>query len=166
MGFVKDRGDEISVSNFELNSTTKSFKPKDKWDSLASDIKKYTDPFIPFLKYLIVLLIAYVFYKKIITPFAEKMLASQENDDDILESMLQGEEVKESDTKLSEMRKRLEEQLNGDGLINEEDIKYDVLVERMRDMISEKPQEIAALFQKLISDELGSEDNQKRDYEG
>lgn len=166
VGFVKDRGDEISVNNFELNSTTKSFKPKDRWETISSDIKKYTDPFIPFFKYLIVLLIAYVFYKKIITPFAEKMLASQESDDDILESMLQGEEVKESDTRLSEMRKRLEEQLTGDGLLNEEDIKYDVLVDRMRDMISEKPQEISALFQKLISDELGSEDAQKREYEG
>ncbi|WP_027327589.1 flagellar basal-body MS-ring/collar protein FliF [Helicobacter pametensis] len=168
VGFDKGRGDEISVSNFELNSTTQSFKPRDKWDDLAQNIKKYIDPFAPLIKYLVVLLIAYIFYKKIITPFAQKMLADRQDDDEILESMLQGEEVKENDSKLSEMRKRVEEQLGGDGLFNEEDIKYEVLVERMRDMISEKPQEVAALFQKLIIDELGMDENSKRDrdYEG
>lgn len=166
VGFDRGRGDEISVSNFELNGATQSFKPRDKWDLVMQEVKKYADPFIPVLKYLIVLLIAYVFYRKIIAPFAEKMLADKQDDDELLESMLQGEEVKEGDSKLSEMRKRVEEQLSGDGLFNEEDIKYDVLVERMRDMISEKPQEVAALFQKLIIDELGSEENPKRDYEG
>lgn len=166
VGFNGERGDEISVSNFELNSTTQSFKPKDKWDSIALAIKKYLDPFIPILKYLLVLLIAFVFYRKIITPFAEKMLADRQNDDEILESMLKGEEVKEGDTQLSEMRKRVEERLSGDMLFNEEDVAYDVLVERMRDMIAEKPQEVASLFQKLIIDELGTEENLKKGNEG
>lgn len=166
VGFDKARGDEISVSNFELNGATQAFKPKDRWDYIVQSIQKYIDPFVPIIKYLIVLLIAYVFYKKIITPFAEKMLSDKQDEDELLESMLHGEEVKENDSKLSEMRKRVEEQLSGDNLFNEEDIKYDVLVERMRDMISEKPQEVAALFQKLIIDELGMDDNSKRDYEG
>lgn len=166
VGFDKGRGDEISVSNFELNSATQAFKPQDKWDALSQEIKKYLDPFAPIIKYLIVFLIAFVFYKKIIAPFAEKMLADKQDDDELLESMLDGEEVRESDSKLSEMRKRVEEQLGGDGLFNEEDIKYDILVERMRDMISEKPQEVAALFQKLIIDELGVEESPKRDFEG
>lgn len=157
VGFDKARGDEISVSNFELNSATQTYKPEDKWESIAGTIKKYTNPFVPILKYLIVLLIAYVFYKKVITPFVEKMLANQEDEEDIIGSELDDEEVKGGDSRLSEMRKRVEEQLGGDALFNEDDIKYDVLVERMRDMISEKPQEIAALFQKLISDELGLE---------
>lgn len=157
VGFDKERGDEISVSNFELNSATQVFKPKDKWDSIVGDIKKYTNPFIPILKYLIVLLIAYVFYKKVITPFVERMLSNQEDEDTDIGSALGDDEVKGTDSKLSETRKRIEEQLGGENLLNEDDIKYDVLVERMRDMISEKPQEIAALFQRLISDELGLE---------
>ena len=103
------------------------------------------------------LLIAYVFYKKVITPFVERMLSNQEDEDTDIGSALGDDEVKGTDSKLSETRKRIEEQLGGENLLNEDDIKYDVLVERMRDMISEKPQEIAALFQRLISDELGLE---------
>lgn len=157
VGFDKERGDEISVSNFELNSASQEFKPKDKWDHVVDNIRKYTNPFVPIVKYLIVLLIAYIFYKKVITPFVEKMLSNQEEEDADIGSALDDDEVKGTDSKLSEARKRIEEQLGAENLLNEEDIKYDVLVERMRDMISEKPQEIAALFQRLISDELGLE---------
>ncbi|ANV97363.1 flagellar M-ring protein FliF [Helicobacter enhydrae] len=159
VGFSKSRGDEISVSNFELNGMSKAYKPKDKWELFVSDLKKYVDPFTPIVKYLIVVLIAFVFYKKVIAPFIERMLSVSNEEDDILQSMLDDEDVKEGDSRLSEMRKRVEEQLSGESLFNEEDVKYDVLVEKMRDLISEKPQEIAALFQKLITDELDIDGN-------
>lgn len=165
VGFDKARGDEISVSNFELNGKTQSFKPRDKWEVITTEMKKYLEPFIPIFKYLLVLLIAYIFYKKVITPFVARMVeANQQEYDDSLESMLQDEEVKESDSRLSEIRKRIEEQIGGDGVLNEEDIKYEVLVERIKDILSEKPQESAALFQKLIDDELGAEDRPRKDF--
>ena len=55
------------------------------------------------------------------------------------------------------MRKRIENQL-GLGSFNEDEIKYDVLLEKIKTMVSENPSEVASLFQTLIHDELGIEE--------
>lgn len=162
VGFNNDRGDEISVNNFELNGTTQSFKPKDKWDNLVAETKKYLEPFFPVFKYLLVLLIIFVFYKKIITPFVEKMLADKQDSEELLESMLKDEEIEDDDAQINEMRRRARERLGDEVSLSEEDVTYEVLLEKMRDMISEKPQEVASLFQKLILDELGTEETLKK----
>jgi flagellar M-ring protein FliF len=51
------------------------------------------------------------------------------------------------------MRKKVEDQLGvGEGY-NEEELKHDVLVEKIRSMIEEKPADIAAVLGSLISED-------------
>ncbi len=52
------------------------------------------------------------------------------------------------------MRRRIEDQL-GFGSGNEDEIKYNVLLEKIKEIAMEKPAELANLFQTLVHDELG-----------
>lgn len=82
------------------------------------------------------------------------MLEVQEEEEDDIESFMQLDDDEEDINKFSELRKRVEDQLGFGSGLDEDNIKYEVLLERMRGVISERPQEIGALFQTLIKDEL------------
>ena len=153
IGFSQNRGDEVSVSNFELNSTTGSYKPKTTLEKIVSILS----PLIPLLKYIIVAIIIFIFYKKIIVPFTERMLEVSDNVEDDVESLLKIDDSEEENNRVNDMRKKIEDQL-GLGSFNEDEIKYDVLLEKMKTMVAENPSEVASLFQTLIHDELGIED--------
>lgn len=153
IGFSQTRGDEVSVSNFELNSVTDNYKPKTALEKIVSMLS----PLMPLLKYILVAIIIFIFYKKIIAPFAERMLEVSDNTEDDVESLLKIDDSEEDNNKIRDMRKRIEDQL-GLGNFNEDEIKYDVLLEKIRTMVSENPGEVASLFQTLIHDELGIEE--------
>lgn len=153
IGFSETRGDEVSVSNFKLNSATDSYKPKTTLEKLAATLS----PFIPLLKYILVAIIIFIFYKKIIAPFAERMLDVSDNVEDDVESLLKIDDSEEESNRINDMRKKIEDQL-GLGNFNEDEIKYDVLLEKMKTMVAENPSEVANLFQTLIHDELGIEE--------
>lgn len=155
ISFNEERGDFVKVSNFELNAATANYRPKDSWESFSEQVEKYLGPFLPLIKYFIVAIVLFIFYKKIVAPFTERMLEVQEDEDDEVESLLRLDEDDDEDlNKFSELRKRVEDQLGIGGGFNEDEVKYEVILERMRNVISEKPEEIASLFQTLIKDEL------------
>lgn len=156
IGYSQARGDEVSVSNFEFNAKTESYKPK----TAVEKITTLLQPMLPLVKYLLVALIIFIFYKKIIAPFAQRMLESTDSSEQDVESLIKLDDDEEFDNKLNEMRKRVEDQL-GLGGFNEDEIKYDVLLEKIRTLISEKPEEVAGLFQTLVHDELGIEETKK-----
>lgn len=156
IGYSQARGDEVSVSNFEFNAKTESYKPK----TAVEKITTLLQPMLPLVKYLLVALIIFIFYKKIISPFAQRMLESADSSEQDVESLIKLDDDEEFDNKLNEMRKRVEDQL-GLGGFNEDEIKYDVLLEKIRTLISEKPEEVAGLFQTLVHDELGIEETKK-----
>lgn len=156
MGFSQDRGDVVSVSNFEFNAKSGSFKPKTTMERVLSML----EPVIPLLKYILVGIIIFIFYKKIIAPFAERMIETEEAKDDDVESLLTLDDSEEDSNRENELRKRIENQL-GLGDFREDDLKYEVLLEKIKTLVAEKPQEVANLFQTLIRDELGLEDTKK-----
>lgn len=156
IGFSQDRGDVVSVSNFELNAKSGAFTPKTNLEKIMSALQ----PVIPLLKYVLVAIIIFIFYKKIIAPFAERMIETQEKVDDDVESLLTLDENEEASNKENDIRKRIENQL-GLGDFREDELKYEVLLEKIKTLIAEKPQEVANLFQTLIRDELGLEDTKK-----
>ena len=82
------------------------------------------------------------------------MLEVQEEEDDDIESLMQIDDDEDDVNRFSELRKRVEDQLGISSSFDEDNIKYEVLLEKMRNVILERPQEIAALFQTLIRDEL------------
>lgn len=118
------------------------------------------EPVIPLLKYILVGIIIFIFYKKIIAPFAERMIETEEAKDDDVESLLTLDDSEEDSNRENELRKRIENQL-GLGDFREDDLKYEVLLEKIKTLVAEKPQEVANLFQTLIRDELGLEDTKK-----
>ena len=154
IAYREERGDFVKITNFELNAATANYKPKDSWESFSDNMDRYLSPFIPLIKYLLVGLVLFIFYKKVVAPFTERMLEVQEEEEDEVESLLQLDEEDEDLNKFSDLRKRVEEQLGIGGTFNEDEVKYEVILERMRNVISERPDEIASLFQSLIKDEL------------
>ncbi|MCE3038532.1 flagellar basal-body MS-ring/collar protein FliF [Helicobacter anatolicus] len=155
IGYSQKRGDDVTVSNFEFNAKTQNYVPVTKFDRFANKIEAYMLPFMPLLKYLIVALIIFIFYKKIVVPFTERMLETQNNDEEKIESLFETTDEEDEDfNKFSEMRKRVEEQLGIGKTFNEDEVKYDVLLEKTKNIIEEKPEEIAMLFKMLIKDEI------------
>lgn len=158
IGYNQIRGDDVTVSNFEFDAKTTHYIPKSEIERFSTVVTKYLGPFMPLLKYLLVAVVIFIFYKKIISPFAERMLEIQESDEEKVESLFEvGDEDEVDINKFSEMRKRIEEQLGLSGSFSEDEVKYDVLLEKIRSDIEEKPEEIATLFKTLIRDELTSE---------
>ncbi|WP_104696821.1 MULTISPECIES: flagellar basal-body MS-ring/collar protein FliF [unclassified Helicobacter] len=158
IGYSQKRGDDVTVSNFEFNAKTQNYVPMTDFDKITMRIESYLRPFLPMLKYVIVALIIFVFYRKIIVPFTERMLEVQNHEEEKVESLFEtADEEDEEFNKFGEMRKRVEEQLGIGKGFNEDEVKYDVLLEKMRNIVEEKPEEIATLFRMLIQDEINAD---------
>ncbi len=156
IGFSEVRGDQVTVSNFEFDAKTTTYKPKTQIEKVMETIERFIGPFMPLLKYVLVAIILFIFYKKIIVPFAERMLAVHTDDEDDVDSLFDiDDEDDDQLNRFSELRRKVEDQLGIGSGISEDEIKYDVLLEKMKALVEEKPEEIATLFATLIRDELG-----------
>ncbi|WP_297812966.1 flagellar basal-body MS-ring/collar protein FliF [uncultured Helicobacter sp.] len=155
IGYNQQRGDEVSVSNFQLNGQLSGFKARTPLERFLETTAALLAPFMPLLKYAIVGLILFFFYKKVIVPFSERMLEARADEEEELESLIKiDEDEEENNDRLNEVRRRIEDQL-GFGSGNEDEIKYNVLLEKIKEIAMEKPAELANLFQTLVHDELG-----------
>ena len=160
VGYNQQRGDEVTVSNFEfkpLSSDGKKAPTKDVMDKISS----YMSPLLPLFKYILVAGLLFVFYKKVIIPFSQKMIEHKLDDfeDDIEAMKLESEEGAEDTLeKFKQARKKVEEQLGIAPDFNEEALKYDVLLEKLKNIAEQKSEDFAALLQSMIRNES--------DYEG
>jgi len=155
IGFAEDRGDEVTVTNFMFDKPG-MYDKKSPVESVMSQFEQYVGPLSPLLKILVVAIVLFVFYKKVIVPFAQKMTEVPIGEDEDIDSLMGSEEDEEDDiNRFNEMKKKVEEQLGIRGDFSEDEVKYEVLLEKMRNIVSEKPEEIAGLFSALVRDELG-----------
>ncbi|MDA3966443.1 MULTISPECIES: flagellar basal-body MS-ring/collar protein FliF [Helicobacter] len=160
IGYNQQRGDEVSVSNFQLNGQLSGFKARTPLERFLDATQALLAPFMPLLKYAIVGLILFFFYKKVIVPFSERMLEARADEEEEIESLLKiDEDEEENSDRLNEMRRRIEDQLGFGAGSNEDEIKYNVLLEKIKELATEKPAELANLFQTLVHDELGLDIN-------
>jgi flagellar M-ring protein FliF len=155
IGFNPKRGDEVSVSNFQfnINDTIKnSLTPANK---VTMMIQEYIGPLAPVLKYIFLALILFIFYKKVIIPFSEKMLEIKQEEESISKKEINFEEDEIENTydKLNELKQKVEQQLGINNEINQEDLKYDVLLERVKELAEEKTEEIANILSSLLKEE-------------
>lgn len=150
IGYNQNRGDSVSVSNFEFGLEP---KPKDKVSQITDEIKSYLAPVTPFLKYIIALIVLFIFYRKIILPFMRKMLETQKEAPKKPEPLFENIDEQEDERMLNDMRRRIEDSLELSGF-DESQVKYDVLLERTKGLIDERPEEVAALIKMLIKDEV------------
>jgi flagellar M-ring protein FliF len=147
------------VKNFQFEVTSSAMRPKDGVSKFMAISEQYIQPFSPVLKYLLVFIILFIGYKKIIVPFAERMLEFSKEEEELERPRLEIEDEDEEDLveKVQQMRKKVEDQLGMEGL-NEDELKYEVLIEKVKREVEERPEEIALLLQALIQEETeGSE---------
>lgn len=154
VGFNATRGDEVTVSNLE-------FKPlagdgtKAPTKDFVDKISNYISPLLPLLKYLIVGALLFVFYKKIIIPFSQKMVENKLEDyEEELEDIKTDEDGAEDTLeKFKQARKKVEEQLGIGKDFNEDALKYDVLLEKLKNLADQKSEEFSGLLQNMIRNE-------------
>ncbi|MCF6173918.1 MAG: Fic family protein, partial [Campylobacteraceae bacterium] len=94
------------------------------------------------------------FYKKVIVPFSQRMLEQQVEDlDDIENKDILEDEDNAEDTleKFRKARKKVEEQLGIGDDFNEDALKYDVLLEKLKTLSEQKSEEVAGLLESLIN---------------
>lgn len=151
------RQDEVTVSNFE-------FRPPELDASLKlspielflQKVEMMTGPFYPAFKYIFLIIVLFIFYKKVIVPFSEKMLElrTEEEEPEEVKIEFEEEEFEDEMEKLNELKKKIEQQLGLGGEADEEALRYDVLLERLRNIAEEKPEDIASVIQQLMQEEL------------
>ncbi|MDP3586533.1 MAG: flagellar basal-body MS-ring/collar protein FliF [Sulfuricurvum sp.] len=155
IGIDDARGDLVTVRNFEFQATKGSLGSKDAASKTSAFLTTYIEPFMPVLKYILVAIILFIAYKKVILPFADRMLEFTREEEEFEKPILEISDDEDEDLveKVQQMRKKVENQLGlGEGF-NEDELKYDVLLEKIREMAEDRPDEIASLIQALINEE-------------
>ncbi|MFC3847920.1 flagellar basal-body MS-ring/collar protein FliF [Helicobacter baculiformis] len=155
IGYNQSRGDAVAVSNFEFNAKATKYVPMSAYEKFVHTTEKYLGPFSSLLKYLIIGLVLYVFYKKVITPFSQRMLEIHPDEEEQVQSLFAVDEDDDEEIdRFGEMRKKVEDQLGLSASFDEEDVKYDIMLERVKGALKERPEEVASLFKLLIKDEV------------
>lgn len=154
VGYNATRGDEVTVSNLEfkpLSSDGTRVPPKSFMEEVLSYLIKLT----PLLKYILVAGLLFIFYKKVILPFSQKMVETKLDDfeDEVEPIKLEDESVEDTLEKFKEARKKVEDQLGIGQDFNEEALKYDVLLEKLKHIADEKSEDFASIIQSMIRNE-------------
>lgn len=150
IAFNPVRGDSVSVREYE-----KQLKLESKALTLYD---KYINPLLPSVKYIIAAILLFVFYKKVIQPFMQKMLADiAEGEEEFKPEEVSVEEAEDALEKFNKARKRVEEGLGLTDTIDEDSLQYDILIEKLRALVNEKTEEVASVLQSLVESDTPNE---------
>ncbi|MDQ7042924.1 MAG: flagellar basal-body MS-ring/collar protein FliF [Sulfurimonas sp.] len=154
IGINQDRGDQITVENLQFDRA----KLEPEVDGITQSklfIETYLAPFSEAFKYLFVLLLLLILYKKVISPFADRMLEISKEEEKLNAPVLDIEDDEEEDLveKVQQMRKKVEDQLGVGENFNEDELKYEVILDKVRSMADDAPEDIASLLQALLNEE-------------
>lgn len=157
IGANEGRGDLVTVRNFQFEVI--KTQGKEVAVKIGDFYTIYLSPFSELFKLILVGLILFLVYKKLITPFAERMLEFSKEEDEMERPVLEIDEEEEEDLveRVQQMRKKVEDQLGVGENFNEEELKYDVLIEKVRTIAEERPEELSSLLQALIDEEIGDD---------
>jgi flagellar M-ring protein FliF len=153
IGIDKERGDQISVQNLQFERAASS--GPNGVSKAVTFTQTYIAPFADLFKYIFVLILLLILYKKVIAPFAGKMLEVSREDEELEAPKLEFEDDESEDLveKVQTMRKKVEEQLGMTSNFNEDELKHEVILEKVRTMAEDSPEEVASLLQALLSEE-------------
>jgi flagellar M-ring protein FliF len=154
IGIDTQRGDQISVQNLQFEREAQD-PSATQVTQVISFSQTYLTPFADLFKYIFVLLLLFIVYKKAIIPFADRMLEVSKEDEELQKPSLELEDDEGDDLveKVQTMRKKVEDQLGISGTLNEDELKHEVLLEKVRVMAEDEPENVAALLQALLSEE-------------
>ncbi len=155
VNFNAQRGDSVVVQNLPFHR--ESIKVESR---VKTFYNRFIEPFIPPAKYFVAAILLFIFYKKVIEPFTRKMLedvaAAEEEQQGPSVSLDDAEDALE---KFNAARKKVEEQLGFGDSFNEDSIQYDVLLEKLRTLVTDKSEEIATLLQNLVQSDADFNEN-------
>ncbi len=155
IGYNQNRGDDVAVSNFEFNPMAPMLDNATLSEKIMHKTQKVLDSFTPLIKYILVFIVLFIFYKKVIVPFSERMLEVVPDEDKEVKSMFEEMDEEEDElNKLGDLRKKVEDQLGLNATFSEEEVRYEIVLEKIRGTLKERPDEIAMLFKLLIKDEI------------
>ncbi|GHS02851.1 flagellar basal-body MS-ring/collar protein FliF [Helicobacter pylori] len=158
IGYNQNRGDDVAVSNFEFNPTAPMLDNATLSEKIMHKTQKVLGSFTPLIKYILVFIVLFIFYKKVIVPFSERMLEVVPDEDKEVKSMFEEMDKEEDElNKLGDLRKKVEDQLGLNATFSEEEVRYEIVLEKIRGTLKERPDEIAMLFKLLIKDEISSD---------
>ncbi|GAA9669499.1 flagellar basal-body MS-ring/collar protein FliF [Helicobacter pylori] len=158
IGYNQNRGDDVAVSNFEFNPTAPMLDNATLSEKIMHKTQKILGSFTPLIKYVLVFIVLFIFYKKVIVPFSERMLEVVPDEDKEVKSMFEEMDEEEDElNKLGDLRKKVEDQLGLNATFSEEEVRYEIVLEKIRGTLKERPDEIAMLFKLLIKDEISSD---------
>ncbi|MFT2694527.1 flagellar basal-body MS-ring/collar protein FliF [Helicobacter pylori] len=158
IGYNQNRGDDVAVSNFEFNPITPMLDNATLSEKIMHKTQKVLGSFTPLIKYILVFIVLFIFYKKVIVPFSERMLEVVPDEDKEVKSMFEEMDEEEDElNKLGDLRKKVEDQLGLNATFSEEEVRYEIVLEKIRGTLKERPDEIAMLFKLLIKDEISSD---------
>lgn len=158
IGVDDARGDLVTVRNFEFQNSKNAMSPQNAASKTTEFFVTYIKPMMPVLKYLLVGIILFVAYRKVILPFADRMLEFSREEEEFNRPVLDISDDESEDLieKVSLMRKKVEGQLGIGDSFSEDDLKYDVVLEKIREITEERPEEISSLIQTLLNEEMPS----------
>ncbi len=158
IGYNQNRGDDVAVSNFEFNPMAPMLDNATLSEKIMHKTQKILGSFTPLIKYILVFIVLFIFYKKVIVPFSERMLEVVPDEDKEVKSMFEEMDEEEDElNKLGDLRKKVEDQLGLNATFSEEEVRYEIILEKIRGTLKERPDEIAMLFKLLIKDEISSD---------
>ncbi|MCQ2761260.1 flagellar M-ring protein FliF [Helicobacter pylori] len=158
IGYNQNRGDDVAVSNFEFNPMAPLLDNATLSEKIMHKTQKILGSFTPLIKYILVFIVLFIFYKKVIVPFSERMLEVVPDEDKEVKSMFEEMDEEEDElNKLGDLRKKVEDQLGLNATFSEEEVRYEIILEKIRGTLKERPDEIATLFKLLIKDEISSD---------
>ncbi|WQT00690.1 flagellar M-ring protein FliF [Helicobacter pylori] len=158
IGYNQNRGDDVAVSNFEFNPMAPVIDNATLSEKIMHKTQKILGSFTPLIKYILVFIVLFIFYKKVIVPFSERMLEVVPDEDKEVKSMFEEMDEEEDElNKLGDLRKKVEDQLGLNATFSEEEVRYEIILEKIRGTLKERPDEIAMLFKLLIKDEISSD---------
>ncbi|MCQ2825254.1 flagellar M-ring protein FliF [Helicobacter pylori] len=158
IGYNQNRGDDVAVSNFEFNPMAPMLDNATLSEKIMHKTQKILGSFTPLIKYVLVFIVLFIFYKKVIVPFSERMLEVVPDEDKEVKSMFEEIDEEEDElNKLGDLRKKVEDQLGLNATFSEEEVRYEIILEKIRGTLKERPDEIATLFKLLIKDEISSD---------
>ncbi|GAA7432124.1 flagellar basal-body MS-ring/collar protein FliF [Helicobacter pylori] len=158
IGYNQNRGDDVAVSNFEFNPMAPMLDNATLSEKIMRKTQKILGSFTPLIKYILVFIVLFIFYKKVIVPFSERMLEVVPDEDKEVKSMFEEMDEEEDElNKLGDLRKKVEDQLGLNATFSEEEVRYEIILEKIRGTLKERPDEIAMLFKLLIKDEISSD---------
>ncbi|GAA9272269.1 flagellar basal-body MS-ring/collar protein FliF [Helicobacter pylori] len=158
IGYNQNRGDDVAVSNFEFNPMAPMLDNATLSEKIMHKTQKVLGSFTPLIKYILVFIVLFIFYKKVIVPFSERMLEVVPDENKEVKSMFEEMDEEEDElNKLGDLRKKVEDQLGLNATFSEEEVRYEIVLEKIRGTLKERPDEIAMLFKLLIKDEISSD---------